>query len=53
MKSLLKKMPVRVYLSICASLLGMFITPPSALAENLSEIDVVQQSAKKIFGKVT
>ena len=52
MKSLLKKMPVRVYLSICASLLGMFITPPSALAENLSEIDVVQQSAKKIFGKV-
>lgn len=52
MKSLLKKMSQRLCLGVCVSLLGTLITLPLSAGESLANTDVIQQSTKKVFGKV-
>lgn len=52
MKGLFGKMPNRLYLGACISLLGTFATPSLFAGETPHKVDVVQQSTKKIIGKV-
>ena len=52
MKGLFGKMPHRLCMGACVSLLGAFAALPVMAEEALHEAEVVQQSAKKIFGKV-
>ena len=52
MKSLIEKASKRLFLGVCVSLLGTLITLPLSAEESLANVDVVQQSTKKVFGKV-
>lgn len=52
MKGLFGKMPNRLCMGACFSLLAALVTPPLMAGETSFGADAIQQSTKKIFGKV-